>query len=199
MMDAVKDDVIFMECPFCRHDIAAAWQPLTVITDELGRPQQHHRSELATTIPQKDEKGMPATPLSVRVILNWLRCQNTECCEIVVQATRCEGQKPETWIVVPKRRTIPGLSPLVIDPFRKDYQEACTLLEDSSRMSSVLSRHILADLLKTYAKLENYGLANRIDALSQILGTHLAYAPIFITCGRLRIFRPTPRRTKMTR
>jgi hypothetical protein len=46
---------------------------------------------------------------------------------------------------------------------RRDYTEAHMILEDSPRMSSVLSRRILADLLKDYAKCEGYSLAGQID------------------------------------
>jgi hypothetical protein len=158
-----KDDIVFMICPFCSHAIAAAWQPLGASTDELGRLLGAQRSELTTNVPpERKDKGKPVMAVPVRVILSWR--QNTGCNEIVVQVTRTRGDGVETWFAVPKRRALPALSELVTDPLRKDYFEACTLLDDSPRMSSVLSRHILADLLRIYAKLENYGLANRIDA-----------------------------------
>jgi hypothetical protein len=52
---------------------------------------------------------------------------------------------------------------LVRDPFAKDFREACLILDDSPRMSSVLSRRILADLLEQYANLTDYKVATRID------------------------------------
>jgi Domain of unknown function (DUF4145) len=51
----------------------------------------------------------------------------------------------------------------VTDPLRKDYIEAYTILDDSPRMSAVLSRRILADLLKKYAGLTQFNLEQRID------------------------------------
>jgi hypothetical protein len=152
-----------MICPFCSHDIAPAWQPLVVITDDLGRNQPQFRHQLDTTVVRKEDRKV-GLPSAVAVTLQWLRCQNAECHEIVVQATRVEAGKAETWLAVPKRKALPVVSSLVVDPLRSDYYEACTILDDSPRMSSVLSRHILADLLRIYAHIENYGLANRIDA-----------------------------------
>jgi Domain of unknown function (DUF4145) len=65
---------------------------------------------------------------------------------------------------VPKVKGVPPLDNLVVDPMRKDYIEAFTILDDSPRMSSVLSRRILADLLKQYAGLTQFNLEQRIDA-----------------------------------
>jgi hypothetical protein len=84
----------------------------------------------------------------------------------VIQVTRTEAnQSPpaETWIALPKRPATPPVHPLVTDPFKKDYLEAWTILEDSPRMSAVLSRRLLADLLEKYASLSQNSLPQRID------------------------------------
>jgi hypothetical protein len=47
---------------------------------------------------------------------------------------------------------------------RKDYAEAHIILDDSPRMSAVLSRRILADLLKKYDGATQFGLTARINA-----------------------------------
>jgi hypothetical protein len=52
----------------------------------------------------------------------------------------------------------------------RDYREATFIIEDSPRMSSVLSRRILADLLEKYAGLTQYDLAARIDAFIKDTG-----------------------------
>jgi hypothetical protein len=157
-----------MVCPFCQHDIAAAWQPLVSTTDELGRNQPGVNPQIVSQIPARDPKDIA----TVVVSLHWLRCQNHECRQLVVQATRIE-QYPhdktrpaisDSWIAVPKRKMPPAVDLLVPPAMRKDYLEAFTILDDSPRMSAVLSRRILADLLKKYAGATEYGLADRIDA-----------------------------------
>lgn len=70
----------------------------------------------------------------------------------------------EIWFAVPKVKSVLPLDKLIVDPLRKDYIEAFTILDDSPRMSSVLSRRILADLLKQYAGLTQFNLEQRIDA-----------------------------------
>jgi hypothetical protein len=52
----------------------------------------------------------------------------------------------------------------VPNEFADDYVEAKVILADSPRMSAVLSRRILADLLKKYAGLTNFKLSDRINA-----------------------------------
>jgi len=154
----VRDEIVFMKCPFCRHDIAAAWQHYFIQSDDLGRKLNQFLPQLQTTA-LRHGVGVPVT-----VYARWLKCQNTECQEIVVQITSAEHGKPEdSWIALPKRPAIPLLHELVTEPFRQDYLEACTILEDSPRMSAVLSRRLLADLLEKYAGLKQYALAQRID------------------------------------
>lgn len=147
-----------MKCPFCQHDIAAAWQPMITTVDHLGRHLNQFSPQLTTSV-LRDKAQSP-----VRVSINWLQCQNTECAEIVVQISRAEAGKSVTYIALPKRSTLPVLHQLVIDPWRKDYLEAWTILEDSPRMSAVLSRRILGDLLEKYAGMNQYTFAQRIDA-----------------------------------
>jgi hypothetical protein len=155
-----------MVCPFCSHDIAAAWQLLGSTSDELGR-QQGLLQQLQSIIPAKEGTTAAAT---VTVIVRWLLCQNTDCRQIVVAVTRNEqvhGQKVTTshsWLAVPKEKAPPVVNLLVPQSMREDYIEAWTILDDSPRMSSVLSRRILADLLKKCAAAAQYGLAARIDA-----------------------------------
>ena len=156
MLPYNQDDIVFMECPFCRHDIAATWQTFTINTDELGRqiPQQ---AQLHTAV-LRDK-----TRATVQVVAQWLKCQNSECQEIVVQILRSESGAANSWIALPKRTNSPIIHQLVTDPFRQDYIEASTILGDSPRMSAVLSRRLLADLLEKYASLKQFSLAQRID------------------------------------
>src|ERR1700683_345906 len=158
-----------MLCPFCSHDIAANWRVLSSIVDELGRTRNAIRDQLDTHVTEQG-RGCP-----VNVIVQWLICQNDECKQIVVRVIRNQTKpsimagKPgavvsEIWFAVPKVKSVPPLDKLIVDPLRKDYIEAFTILDDSPRMSSVLSRRILADLLRQYAKLTQFNLEQRIDA-----------------------------------
>lgn len=154
-----QSEIGYMDCPFCRHAIAATWQQFVANTSNLGLPTQQFQAQLHTAVLRGNTRG------PVSVIAQWLQCQN--CQEIVIQITRAEAsQNPptETWIALPKHPNLPALDPLVTAPFRKDYLEAWTILEDSPRMSAVLSRRVLADLLEKYASLNQWSLAQRIDA-----------------------------------
>jgi hypothetical protein len=162
-----QEDITFMVCPFCSHDIAATWQGLMSHTDELGRARQQFLPQVISEIPAKP--GVSGIRIIVNV--NWLLCQNTECRQVIVQIVRIEqamglsqGPKIESWTALPKNQSVPSVDPLVPTSMKDDYIEAWTILEDSPRMSSVLSRRVLADLLKKYAGLKQYVLAQRIDA-----------------------------------
>ncbi len=153
-----QSDIIFMECPFCRHDIAATWLSLLANTDELGRQTSAFQEQLNTQVLRNK------VPRHAGVVVHWLKCQNQECREIVVRITRTELGVITSWIALPKRPNLPAVNQLVVDPFRTDYFEAWTILEDSPRMSAVLSRRLLADLLQKYAGLNQWSLTQRIDA-----------------------------------
>jgi hypothetical protein len=73
------------------------------------------------------------------------------------------NEEVRNWFAVPQRKAPLPVDELVRDPFAKDFREACLILDDSPRMSSVLSRRILADLLEQYANLTDYKVATRID------------------------------------
>lgn len=70
-------------------------------------------------------------------------------------ATRAPGSKSftrETWYVLPRfGSSVRLIDPTVPDPYRRDYEEATAILDVSPRMSAVLSRRLLADLLEEYA------------------------------------------------
>lgn len=150
-------EVVYMECPFCRHDIAATWQTLSAHSDNVGRSLPNAIQQLQTFVLRNQAR------IPVHVVGQWLQCQNTECQEIVIRIIRTESGKAEEWIALPKRPNLPTLNHLISDPFRQDYLEAWTILEDSPRMSGVLSRRLLADLLEKYANLKQFSLASRVE------------------------------------
>ena len=150
-----------MVCPFCLHDIAPTWQPMFSTTDELGRSRQIPERALISN------RGKER----ITVKVEWLICPNLDCRQVVGQVSRQyfapyidPKETEETWIALPKKGALPKIDPLMPAPMRQDYIEAWRILEDSPRMSSVLSRRILADLLKNYAGKTQYGLKQQIDA-----------------------------------
>jgi hypothetical protein len=106
----------------------------------------------------------------VTVHPQWLICQNTKCRQVIVQIARHETLasggviETDTWIAVPKRRvpvTVDASVPLAM---RQDYIEAWNILDDSWRMSSVLSRRILGDLLRKFDGSNFRSLNKQIEA-----------------------------------
>jgi hypothetical protein len=67
-----------------------------------------------------------------------------------------------TWLARPHGATR-AIDPLVPEPFRTDYLEANAILDLSPRMSAVLARSILADLLERYVGLNDFNLNDRVD------------------------------------
>lgn len=116
----------------------------------------------------------PNAAIHLQVQVQWSRCQNEKCREYIVQVTRTVtqpgGKVPpqfETWFAVPKHKAPPAIDlTLVPVPMREDYLQAYVILDDAPRMSAVLSRRILSDLLKKYDGANNFGTAARIDGFS---------------------------------
>lgn len=159
-----------MQCPFCSHLIAEHWQKLHTFTDSRGvsSPSAQERIMVHSTV----RPGW--IPKMIELKLLWTQCHNKECGQVIVQASRTirsaaptanEVQTTtETWIAIPAQIEPSPLPTEIPASIRQDYREAELTLKTSPRMSAVLSRRILADLLEKYVKLTQYGLADRIDA-----------------------------------
>ena len=155
-----------MKCPSCGENTPDAWEQLR------GGVGKSFRAELATDIAPSDEGEV--SKLWGWLTLDYMWCANTECVQLVVRAhdTRTEirpmggthvpEQVTETWVVYPRRRSR-HVDSLVPDGLRRDFDEAVAVLDESHRMSAVLARSILADLLETYASLTDFKLSTRVD------------------------------------
>ncbi len=105
------------------------------------------------------------------VRLDWMRCSNEGCAQLIVRVheQRITGAispllRTDSWIARPRfGETGRPIHALVPEPFRTDYAEAAAILGLSPRMSAVLSRRILADLLERYANQTQFSLTARID------------------------------------
>jgi hypothetical protein len=157
------------KCPFCNVPNPDMWNPLCAIHDEKGKslsePQKQITNYIRRTVSVSDLGD------AVTAQLFWTVCRNDECREIVVMVrhghhTANRGPSVaqlDMWFAIPKRQRPRPLDPLVLDPYRRDYLEAALILDDSPRMSSVLSRRILQDLLEQFAGRTEYKLEDRID------------------------------------
>ena len=121
---------------------------------------------------QSIDYGAANAGLASTVTLDWMHCQNRDCGALAIRAHKTtpdfgadSESTTQTWYVHP-RAPIRLLDPLVPEPFRTDYLEAAAILDLSPRMSAVLSRRILADILKQYAQLEQRTLPAQIDAFA---------------------------------
>jgi Domain of unknown function (DUF4145) len=109
------------------------------------------------------------------VSFDYMHCANEECKQLVVRVHERSTLPPHvfeknpedatrTWLARPRDGGRRRIDPLVKDPFRTDYLEAAAILDASPRMSAVLSRSLLADLLEEFAGLDDFGLNARIKA-----------------------------------
>jgi Domain of unknown function (DUF4145) len=160
-------------CPFCSQEIQEHWQPFHASTDWQGVPLQE--PDLAVRTVTKPAKRKFE---HIEIEAYWAVCR--KCSELMVKirkavthmhSTRASAENlarqptdEREWLALPQRKLTPPISNLVPDTMARDYREAFLILDDSPRMSSVLSRRILGDLLEEYAKINRYTLAKQIDA-----------------------------------
>ncbi|MFH1140171.1 MAG: DUF4145 domain-containing protein [Chloroflexota bacterium] len=117
-------------------------------------------------------------PFIPHMNISWMKCANNECGQAVVrlhdQRTVFTDGVPhittDAWLVYPRHDSNRPVDPAVPSRYREDYVEAAAVLNVSPRLSAVMSRRILTDLLADYAKLTQHSLANRIDAFNQNTG-----------------------------
>ena len=168
-----QEDGDKMKCPTCSTEIAEVFQQLFTTMDadrnQLKAPQPFAYSLLW----RRDNEYA-----DIKVYPSWMRCP--KCGEVLVRVSRIRTERKrshtpmfgdqympveatETWIAVPRREKLTELDSRIPADMARDFAEAERILPDSHRMSAVLSRRILADLLKNYAGLKHYGLNERIN------------------------------------
>lgn len=154
----------FMKCPTCGEHTPDSWKPLERQHVSGSLPEDPRRRQLLYITTRSFEAAESAS-------LDWMHCANPKCLELVIRLHEHwtvgrdhlpVGVKTETWVIRPRtsRRKIVKL---IEGELRRDYEEAGLILDDSPRMSSVLSRKILGDLLEQYAKLKYNSLKTQID------------------------------------
>lgn len=156
-----------MKCPTCGENTPDAWQPLLSRT---GTPQRPSLSEM----PDPDLRIRDARPHEHQVQFDRMHCANRDCGQLVIRGHDSwmvfdnfsrPTQTTDTWVAYPRRAARP-LDPLIArtaESLARDFGEAVAILDFSHRMSAVLARSLLADLLEAYAGLDQFSLAARID------------------------------------
>jgi hypothetical protein len=147
-----------MKCPVCSQNTPDAWQSLFSQGGDRG-------------ITHGLRVEPPSPHIRTEVTLDYMYCANDECKQLVIRIHERLDLPPQpgrgaktrtTWFARP-RVVARRLDPLVPEKYRTDYLEAAALLDMSPRMSGVLSRRILADLLEEYAMLNQFSLNSRIE------------------------------------
>jgi hypothetical protein len=160
-----------MKCPFCDHDVPALWQELYALTDSDGKAHDLPSSDITVQLPIRETKNGDVIEMATTAMLRWMKCPNDQCSQLLVlvgQASHHLGIPPSNahfkyWYAIPRNPSPRRIDQSVPDPFRRNYIEAASILADSPRMSSVLSRRILADLLEKYAGRLERNLESRIE------------------------------------
>lgn len=151
-----------MKCPTCGDNTPDRWHRLAS-TSGMGAPD---RPELPSPHPEIRD----VAHLTHWIGFDWMACANKECGQLVIRGHdgwhQDEGgmwiQHTDTWFVYPRDRVRP-VDPQVPEDLARDFIEAAAILDRSHRMSAVLARRILADLLEKYARLGDFKLSTRID------------------------------------
>jgi hypothetical protein len=154
-----------MKCPVCNENTPDDWKSFHAMgPNGITQVLQIEPPEV------EREEGLVLAGSSVS--LDYMYCANKKCNQLVVRVHETSSLPPHvfknredatrTWLARP-RRASRAIDPLVPDRFKRDYLEAAAILEDSPRMSSVLSRKILGDLLEVYAGLQSNSLKKQID------------------------------------
>jgi len=105
-----------------------------------------------------------------QVSVDHMACANEPCKQLVVRFHdsyivddgTTSSTKTDTSIGYPRDR-VRQVDPHVPEEFARDFIEAAAILDRSHRMSAVLARRVLSDLLEKYANLGQFSLTTRID------------------------------------
>lgn len=150
-----------VKCPTCGENTPDAWLEFVAPEPAKGGGVLNHRSlPSGTGIHQR------------HVSLDWMHCANPRCEQLVIrmhdafmayEGERAVGNTQESFLVRPRAAVPRFFAAGIPEDLLRDYEESVLILRASPRMSAVLSRRILADLLERYAGLTDFGLKDRID------------------------------------
>jgi hypothetical protein len=147
-----------VKCPHCGENTPELWQDFAIFTDWKGAALEKPVRFLSM------EPG-DSRFIGANLYINWMVCPNEICKQIIIKIHRILNPRrgeiftpgfrfEEQWFAVPRKPFPRPLDPLVLDPYRRDYLEAALILDDSPRMSAILARKIVADLLESYGQVK---------------------------------------------
>ena len=150
-------------CPRCRHHIQEQWVELT-----LSDPQSH----ILSTRESASKTAHLYSERWIELHVFAMACPNEKCKEVLVKVHRDQMLQVDSrvkslsgrdsWFATPKKAAPRTVDESIFEPHKRDYLEAWWILEDSPRMSAVLSRKIIADLLKEHCGFDDHLLSERI-------------------------------------
>ena len=164
-----------MKCPVCGEHTRDSWQFLEI--PNLLSPDAR-TSSLGGTPIISEVSIEPTYPISLHdswrstVSVDFMHCANAACGELVMRVHESsqtfQGGVPitntETWLVRPRwANSVRHVDLKVPEAMRKDFQEAAAILDLSPKMSAVMSRRILDDLLEEYAGRDEHFLGQKLE------------------------------------
>src|SRR5260370_16063146 len=163
-----------MKCPTClQNTVPDRWIGF-VTEDPVVREEAERFAKIYGGAVTSHLKEDLAAEGGTTYTIDWMRCGNAECKQLVIRmhvfnpGGYLRSETRETWFVLPRfSAAARAVDPLVPENFRRDFLEAAAILHLSPRMSAVLARSILADLLAEYAGHHQFKLEDRIDAFNQ--------------------------------
>lgn len=161
------------KCPNCSATLAdKSWLDV-LFEDENGREPER---EILSFSEDWHLSKVGEIPIQRTIRGSWIKC--LECNHVLVRFSQTRrqpvrGQPPregtdlgtETWLVIPRRSTrpVPKEVDEAIPEQAEYYRQASAILDESPIASAVLSRRVLADLLKKYAGRDEYNLEKQVD------------------------------------
>ncbi len=177
-----------MQCSVCQQHTPDAWTGFVTYEHRPDAPFPMNRGALTAEFLDQQVSEVE----SARYFFAWMRCANPRCRQLTVRVSRDRMRldKPpsddlsdfiemltpsadaESWLAVPRRR----LPPIAFDEREVgpgmvgDYAEAWAILDISPRMSAVLSRRMLAEILRKHAQIDQYSLGAQLQTFVEDVG-----------------------------
>lgn len=137
-------------CPYCGH--AQAYTSNSHRTDNVGYFQIYSRG--TSSIPEKYKDN------AFRI--HTFECSNVNCGKVCVTAV---GVFNDIQFDILPKCTFQHFPDYIPAPIREDYEEACTILNDSPKASATLFRRCLQGMIHDYWGIKNQNLNAEITSL----------------------------------
>jgi hypothetical protein len=163
-----------MKCPTClQNTVPDRWTGF-VTEDPVVREEAERMAKIYGGAVNSHLKEDLSAEGGTSYSLDWMRCGNADCKQLVIRihlfrpGAYVLPETREDWFVLPRYGAAARpVDPLVPERYRADFLEAAAILDASPRMSAVLARSILADLLAEYAHHDEFNLEVRIDSFNK--------------------------------